>query len=56
MFIKLLLFSQHDIAEPLFLGLKKGNEKTLVAHLLKSWTIVLPHYTQDRNVPGNSVK
>lgn len=56
MFIKLLLFSQHDIAVPLFFGLKKGNEKTLVAHLLESRTIVLPHYTQDRNVLGSSMK
>lgn len=41
MFIKLLLFSPHDIAVSLFFGFKKGNEKTLVAHLLKSYMIVL---------------
>ena len=41
MFIKLLLFSPHDIAVSLFFGFKKGNEKSLVAHLFKSSTIVL---------------
>lgn len=41
MFIKLLLFSPHDIAVSLFFGFKKGNEKTLVTHLLKSYMIVL---------------
>lgn len=41
MFIKLLLFSPHDIAVSLFFGFKKGNEKTLVTHLFKSYMIVL---------------
>lgn len=41
MFIKLLLFSPHDIAVSLFFGCKKGNEKTLVAHLLKSYMTML---------------
>lgn len=41
MFIKLLLFSPHDIAVSLFFGFKKGNEKTLVAHLLKNYMTVL---------------
>lgn len=41
MFIKLLLFSPHDMAVSLFFGFKKGNEKTLVAHLLKNYMTVL---------------
>lgn len=41
MFIKLLLFSPHDIAVSLFFGFRKGNGKTLVTHLLKSYVTVL---------------